>query len=116
MSNYPVQDFIFKHAPWTSIFHARKHYGYEWKWLFKAWRNSTGGQDKVFGGTKTRTEDFYSQCAHRSYEECVLYACVFGTCTVLWHPTRGNVGGAGRPGCPCDDMDEPRDLERGPIR
>lgn len=114
-SNFPVQDFIYKHFPWTAIFHARKYYGYEWSWLVRTWLTSKGGEDSILGGEKTRGVDFYSKCAHRSHEEAVHYACVYGTCTVIWHPKRGNMGGMGRPGCPCDDMDDPRDLERGPL-
>lgn len=115
MSNFPVQDFIFKHFPWTSIFYARKHYGFEWLWLIRAWRDAEAGTDSVLGGEKDKAEDFFYRCAHRSNEEVIEYQCVNGCCVVLWHPKRGNTGGYGPAGCSCDDLDDPRDLERGPL-
>lgn len=115
-TNFPIQNLVFRTMPWTSIFYARRHYGFEWSWLIKTWFAAKGGKDRVFGGVQSKTENFFQQLAHRSSEEEVPYACVYGTCTVLWHPKRGNTGGIGRPGCPCDDMDDPRDLERGPLK
>lgn len=115
MSNFPVQDFIFKHFPWTAIFHARKQYGFEWSWLIDAWRSSEAGGKMFLGFERNRAMDFYSKCAERMYDECTNYACVYGQCTVIWHDKRGNIGGMGVPMCPCEDLDDPRDLERGPL-
>lgn len=115
-SNFPVQNFIFLYLPWTAIFHGRKHYGYEWSWLIKNYIEAKGGWDEEWGYEETKTGNFYYRLAHRSSEESVQYDCVYGTCTVIWHPKQGNKGGMGRPGCPCDDMDDPRDLERGPLK
>lgn len=115
--NHAVQNFIYKNFPWTSIIYVRRRYGFEWRWLIKTWRESTGGQERHFvGGYTNKTEDFFSRCIDRDSEECVTYSCIYGTCAVIWHPKRGNTGGWGRPGCLCDNMEDPRDLERGPIK
>jgi hypothetical protein len=114
-SNFPVQDFIYKHFPWAAIFHAKRNYGFEWLWLIRAWREAEGGGETFLGFEKSRAVDFYSACAERMYNECSTYACIYGQCTVLWDAKRGNIGGMGVPMCPCASMDDPRDLERGPL-
>lgn len=114
---FPIQNLLYRYAPWTCIFYGRRHYGFEWSWLVKTWINAEGGKERLaFPGIQTKAENFFQQLAHRASEEEVPYACVYGTCTVLWHPTRGNTGGWGRVNCPCDNMDDPRDLERGPLK
>jgi len=115
-TQFPFQNFLFQYMPWTSIYWGRKYYGYSWLWLIKAWITAKPGKDRLFGGVQDKTGNFFEKLAHRSHEEATLYACVYGTCTVIWHPTRGNMGGGGRPGCPCDDMEDPRDLNRGPLK
>ena len=63
----------------------------------------------------TKTEDFFDRLIQRDHESVVMYRCIFGTCSVMWHPKRGNIGGYGRPGCECAEMDDPRDLKVGPL-
>lgn len=110
-------NFVYRAFPWTVVFTARKHYGYDWGWILQAYRSAEASEEStVLGSPVTRAVDFFSKCARRADDESVLYRCVFNACTVQFHPKRGVTGGWGRAGCPCDDLDEPRDLERGPIR
>lgn len=104
--------------PWLSIFYARKHYAYPWHELTSMWlvaKTMEGSRDTILGDKLTQVGAFFMLLAERQYEESQNYACVYGRCIVIWHPRKGNLGGVGRPGCPCDDMKEPRDLVRGPI-
>lgn len=117
MSNYPVQDFIYKHAPWTMIFYMRKQYGFGLPWLTGQWIKSKPGEYRVFGGQKTKVNDFVDRVIDRDVRENrVQYACVNGCCTIIWHIKKNiDVGGAGPAGCSCENLDDPRDLVRGPL-
>ncbi|QWY84031.1 hypothetical protein SEA_A3WALLY_224 [Microbacterium phage A3Wally] len=115
-TNFPVQNFLFQYMPWTCIIRERIRTGYEWSWLIKTYVKAKGGWDEEWGYEETKIGSFYYQLAVRADEESTYYACVYGCCTVIWHPKHGNKGGAGRPGCPCQNMDDPRDLERGPLK
>lgn len=117
-SHYPVQDFVYKHFPWTVIFYARKQFGFEWSWLIKQWIESKpGGDEWLWGKTKKKTDDYFARLIDRDSEENrVRYVCVNGCCVIIWHTKKNyNMGGGGPAGCSCEDMDDPRDLERGPL-
>lgn len=116
MSNFPVQDFLYKHLPGPyMMYHTRKTYGFEWRWILRAWRESKAGGESILGGTLDKVDDFMDKVIQRDHESNVNYRCIFGTCTVIWHPKRGYIGGFGAAGCQCDDMEDPRDLQKGPI-
>lgn len=68
----------------------------------------------LFGGEDTTTARFFSAAAARRYDEATDWWCVNGCCVVIWGK-RGNMGGYGPAGCPCDELPDPRDLARGPI-
>lgn len=113
----PINNVIYKAFPWSVVIYAHRRYPFGWLWLINAYRKAEDtGVDTILGFPKDKAVEFFSACAGRAHDESEQYRCVYGTCTVIWHPKMGNRGGMGRPGCPCDDMDDPRDLKRGPIR
>jgi len=101
----------------TSVIYLRRKYGIPARDLLKAWLAARGAEakDDFWGFPRGPIEAMFLYAADRMYDECVTYRCVNGCCSVLWHPRRGNVGGAGPVGCGCDDLDEPRDLAFGPV-
>lgn len=118
MSAYPVQEFVSKHFPWTVIFYARKQFGFEWSWLIREWIKSKPGKQSVIRGNNlSKVDDFFDRLIERDIEENrVQYACVNGCCVVIWHTKKNySTGGFGPTGCSCEDLDDPRDLERGPL-
>ena len=115
--NTSIQNALFKVAPWTVIFYAKREYGYSLRSLAKIWKVSRAEDSSIFGKfPRTRTLDFFSRVADRAHKDSDIYQCIYGTCTIIWHPKRGNTGGMGPAGCPCDDMSEPRDLITGVLR
>lgn len=113
-----LSKFAFRWLPMPGcLLHARREYGYSWRELVSAWRRAKARPDESVLGLFPRSKavEFYSALARRSHDEAVTYRCIEGCCSVWWHPFRGNLGGAGPAGCPCDERDDPRDLSLGPI-
>lgn len=118
-ANRVFQEVVFRIAPWTVIFYAKREYGYSLRSLWAVWRVSKAEDRPLFSDSRfphTRTVDFFSRVAGRAHDDSEIYQCVNGCCTVIWHPKRGNTGGMGPAGCSCDDLQDPRDLVRGMIR
>lgn len=63
--------------------------------------------DSMLGGTVNVVERFFTHIATWRHEASDEYRCVEGCCVVVWFNGR-NTGGWGRPGCPCDEMEDPR--------
>lgn len=111
--SYRVQDFFFDipiTRKWGCILHGKRHYGFPVRDLISMWaeaKDAVKRPDPIFGDTMTDAAEFFSRCAHRRDEEADNYRCVYGTCVVIWHQGK-NIGGYGRAGCPCDNMDDPR--------
>lgn len=118
MKRHAVQNFIYQHFPISCVIYAKRHYPYSWRTLLGDWKAASGEvgtRCSIVGDEITQADAFFARLAERRFDESVQYACIYGCCTVIWHPTQGNTGGMGRPGCPCENMDDPRDLQRGPI-
>lgn len=103
---------------WTSIAYLHRNYRFPVRDLLVMYRQSVAewvpGSENFLGFAENDVSGLYERCAHRRYEEAERYVCIEGCCTVLWHNGR-NIGGAGPAGCPCDLLDDPRDLTRGPL-
>lgn len=96
------------------VVYAKSAYGYSWRDLIRTWRESSDQSRESFLGMPIdRGVDFFSRLADRQGEECTTYTCVYGCCWIEWHPKKGNLGGGGPAGCPCDGMDDPRDMSTG---
>lgn len=117
-----ASNFAYKYLPWTCIIYAwRNRYGSLWA-LTKLYiqtkpRTEPDWLEQQLGlePDKSKQATFLHNVVKMKNEENVRYRCVYGTCVVFWHPRRGNQGGGGAPGCPCQEMDDPRDLKRGPL-
>jgi hypothetical protein len=96
-------------SKWAYILYARRTYGYSFADLIGYWNAA-----KVLCPSDPGTE-FFAPLAHRSYEESTNWYCVNGCCVVIWDAKRGNQGGYGPAGCSCDNLNDPRDIARGPI-
>lgn len=93
------------------MFYARRQYGYPWLYLVRTWRAARPtGRKSVLGRELGRLDEFFAALIERSHVEARLYTCVNGSCSVIWHPRRGNLGGGGPAGCSCDELEDPRDL------
>src|SRR5690606_28850229 len=57
-------------------------------------------------------ETFFATVARRMCDECGTSVSGEGCCSVRWHPDRGNGGGAGPADCPCQELDDPRDVTK----
>ena len=96
--------------------HARGYYRYSYPYLvvtdlwYRDWKKSNPtAAGKAFPFlAKTPWDGWYMHLADRAYKQATYYKCVNGTCVVIWHKTRGNMGGSGPAGCSCDEMDDPR--------
>lgn len=102
-----------------SILYIRRKHGWPLREIVAMWVKA--GLDRRIGlidwlhpEGRTQGDNFFSAAARRMYDEATNWYCVEGCCVVIWSQGK-NVGGYGTPGCPCDEMDEPRDLSRGPI-
>lgn len=77
-SKFPVQNFIYKYFPWTSIFYAkRRHPEHSLLSLIKMWVAATPPENRerhsltemLYGNEKiTRAEQFFYLLALRNYE------------------------------------------------
>lgn len=104
-----VADFLYKRVPFSAVLDAKCEYGFPLRDLKVMWDSSESSDKPGFLGMETtKAVDFYGKCAERCYDECENYICVYECCTVWWHPKRGNQGGFGPAGCPCDNLKDPR--------
>lgn len=111
-------EFLYNHVPWSSVVWARREFGFEWRWLIKAWIDSeAGGYSILRQRPKNKQEVFMDKLIERDYElNRTEYMCVNGCCVVVWHEKKQrNTGGYGPAGCSCQELDDPRDLRKGPI-
>lgn len=85
-------------------------------WIRAGRSPDLGKIDWLHNEGRTQADEFWATSARREYDEATNWYCVYGCCVVIWGSgKRGNMGGHGPAGCPCDDLDEPRNLARGPI-
>lgn len=102
---------LYEKWQWLVIVYARREFRYPWGYLIRTWMQVRAtGRKGVFGQELTRMDEFFAVIIDREHAEARIYTCVYGACSVIWHPLRGNLGGGGRPGCPCEALDDPRDL------
>jgi hypothetical protein len=104
--------------PVVCIVYVWRNEGWTLRETVDMWRESgrtfkPGGID-FLGQPRDRVGEFFVLNARRALEASENYACIYGCCTVIWRNGK-NQGGMGPAGCPCDDMDDPRDLARGPL-
>lgn len=101
-----------------SIYHVWRRQGWPLREVIDMWREA-GEKDfegpGFLGFKRTHASEFFLLAADREYAEATNWYCVNGCCTVTWGK-RGNMGGFGPAGCSCGNLDDPRDIERGPIR
>jgi hypothetical protein len=104
--------------PFISVIYLHRTYGYSYRELVQmtvqAKREFDPNKRDEFFEASNANEQLFMISARKQMDESDQYACVNGCCTIIW--SRGKyAGGMGRTGCPCDEMDDPRDLLRGKL-
>lgn len=95
------------------VVYARKKTGFSYRVLTGLWGQAMKSRRKGSSRNEDAAEFFYL-LAGAKRRASDTYRCLYNQCVIIWFNGR-NTGGAGVPGCPCDNMADGRGelLKRG---